>query len=202
MSSPPMSPLTDPSSGPPNTRKRTFSDARVDELETMRPLKLTAVALALQPSASDSRALASEKSGSTAPTPASSQESDNAELSDLDKLELAFDYLEKRIKAAAAEREERYNMLDESPKGSQNSFIVSYSQDSKLSGDEPPTIREVAKIVLTTLPEHRIQMLFPVGNEDDIDRRVGVAVGFLDTDLKFLHDLIEETMEVMREIAL
>lgn len=197
MSSLPLSPVTSSPPEPPTTKKRSLSAARVDELETMRPLKLTVAAFVSRPLASGSRLTVSEKSESAAPTPVSSQESDKAGLSDLEKLELAKEYLSKRIDAAAAEREERYNMCDESPKGSQNSFIVSYSQDSKLSGDEPPPIREVTEIILRILHEDRIQMLFPVENEFDDDVRVGIAIRFLDTDLKFFHDLVEETIDAL-----
>ena len=196
-----MSPETDPPAGPLTTKKRSVRDACVDELETMRPLKLTAAALIAMPALStpEKSEGAEESRSVSAPTPMASQDSDKTEMSDLQRLEFALEYLEKRIEAAAAKREERYEMSSQSPKGSQNSFVVSYSQDSQLSGDEPPPIKSVVEIIVDTLPEMRLQQLFPFGDVDETDRRVEIAIPFLDTDLEFLHKLVMETMGSLRE---
>lgn len=201
MSSPPMSPEINPPSGPPTTKKRSVRDVCVDETETMRPLKLTAAALISMPPLSipeKSEGVEETRSVSDS-TPMTSQDNDKTEMSDLQRLEFALEYLEKRIEAAAAKREERYEMSSQSPKGSQNSFVVSYSQDSQLSGDEPPSIKSVVEIIVDTLPEMRLQQLFPFGDVDEIDRRVDIAIPFLDTDLGFLHKLVMETMGALRE---
>ena len=168
----------------------------------MRPLKLAASAFIANAPLSDSRVSASEEredgeeSVYTPKTPShsGSQESDKTELCEMEILQLALEYLEKRVDAAAADREARYEMCSQSPKGSQNSFVVSYSQDSKLSGDEPPKIKVVAEIIMVNLSEERLQQLFEFNNLDDLDRRVDIAISFLDTDLKIFYELVKETM--------
>jgi hypothetical protein len=115
--------------------------------------------------------------------------------SNFDVLSQALEYLEKRISAAEADREARYAMASEYPVGSQNSFVVSYSQDSKLSGEEPPEIQEITAVIVETLPETRLQQLFPFGNEDNTTRRVDIAIPFLDTNLGLLADLVKEALE-------
>ena len=168
----------------------------------MRPLKLSASALIVNALLSDSQAPATEgredgeESVHTPKTPSNyaSQESNKTELCEMEILQLALEYLEKRVDAAAADREARYEMCSESPKGSQNSFVVSYSQDSKLSGDEPPKIKVVAEIIMVNLSEERLQQLFEFNNLDDLDRRVDIAISFLDTDLKIFCELVKETM--------
>ncbi len=123
------------------------------------------------------------------------------DLAKLRELQCAYDYITRKIRAAEESRMDRYEMCGESPEGSQNSFVVSYSQDSKLSGDEPPKIEEIIGIIIETLPEMRLQQLFPFGNVDDTEARVRIAVPFLDTDLGLLNELVKEAMDAMRVSA-
>ena len=173
----------------------------------MRPLKLAASALIANAPLSDSRVSASEEredgeeSVHTPKTPSdyASQESrkTESELSEIEYLELALEYLEKRFNNARQRREERYEMCSQSPKGSEDSVLVTYSQDSQLSGRKPPKDEVVAEIILNTLPEDRLQQLFTFGNVDDINFRVGKALNFLKHDFDFFGELVKEAIGIL-----
>ena len=189
------------------SRKRSLSFTKVDELDQMHPLKLTAQVLDFSDGVRQIRKLPasvfggsagdSEVESKPAATPECSQNSRLTDgMSSLQILESAEEYLVKRISAAKAAREERY--LEESPPGSQNSFVVSYSQDSQMSGDEPPQLKVVINVILDQLPEERLQQVFPLEDVDDTDGRLRVATKFLDSDLVFLNDLVKETKEAMK----
>jgi hypothetical protein len=205
MSSPPISVASDDSREIPTTRKRSCINFLLDSLDDMPPLKLDIDTDADKadeaPPPRKCRKLPSFIGAEPTATPPSSQESEKMEVGDLATLQRTFNYLSGRIQAAEESRMDRHEMCGESPEGSQNSFLVSYSQDSKLSGDEPPKIEEIIGIIIETLPEMRLQQLFPFGDVDDTEARVRIAVPFLDTDLGLLNELVKEAMAAMRVSA-
>jgi hypothetical protein len=202
MSTTPVAARTASSPVPLTCRKRTASKPLEDDIP---PLKLDTnnnadkVDEALPPR--KCRKLPSFIGAEPTATPSSSQESEKMEVNNLDTLQRALAYIEERIDAAKSARMERYEMCGDSPKGSENSFVVSYSQDSKLSGDEPPGIEHIIGIVLETLPEARLQQDFPFGNIDETAARVKIAMPYLVTDLKFLSELVKEAMAALRVSA-
>ena len=121
---------------------------------------------------------------------------------DLELLKEAKVYVDGRIDSRDNERDSRYAMCGVSPPGSQNSVEVRYSQNST-TDEEPIPLRKIADIVLNTLPEGRIQQLFPIGGESDPNpalerwRRVRTAIPYLSTNLDFLSALLEEAINVL-----
>jgi hypothetical protein len=201
MSSPRISVASDDSREIPTTRKRSCINFLLDSLDDMPPLKLDidndADKADEAPPPRKCRKLPSFIGADPTATPPSSQESEKMEvgvLATLRKLQCAYECLLRMIQAAEESRMYRYEMCGESPEGSQNSFVVSYSQDSKLSGDEPPKIEEIIGIIIETLPEMKLQQLFPFKNVDDTETRVRIAVPFLHTDLGLLNELVKEAM--------
>lgn len=206
MSSPPSSLVrcvSDPSSAP-TTRKRSAS-VRFAEVP---PLELTANALGdtkkarlaspppSAPKSGKSRVLPAFIGQKPAESPLSSQES-LVGSTDIETLQNAKRYLENRIIREENERNQRYEMCDKSPVGSQASNEVAYSQDSQLSGAEPPNKVEVAKAIANTIPEERFQQLFLFGDLDDVDERVRIMLPFMERNLQCFLDFVNEALDAV-----
>ena len=225
MSTPPSSPtrcISDPVSAP-TTRKRplsvSFADDRMDDTVKVPRLELTANALGdrigaalkfkrASPPPSGSALAYALKSVPRRQLPAfigqkpedsplSSQES-SIGSSDLSILEAAQKYLEDRIVDEENKRNMRYEAYDKTPDGSQNSIEVKYSQDSQLSGKEPPSKEAVARAIANTLPEERCQQAFRFGNIDDMDVRVNIMLPYFDADLQIFLDFVNEAIDAAR----
>ena len=130
-------------------------------------------------------------------SPLSSQES-LTEMSDLSTLEAAQKYLEDRIVKEENKRNMRFEAYDKTPEGSQNSIEVTYSQDSQLSGKEPPTKVDVVRAIVNTLPEERCQQTFQFENLDDVDERVNIMLPYFDTNLQCFLDFVNEAIDAAR----
>jgi hypothetical protein len=135
-------------------------------------------------------------------TPPSSEISSQESVMDDSPLGISYAakfYLEKRIPRADAERCERHELEDRTPESSQYSNEVSYSQDSQLSGAEPPPKRSVVTVMANHLSEERLQQLFGFGNMDHLQTRVDIITTRVDRDVKFFLKLIDETIRTILE---
>ena len=129
-------------------------------------------------------------------SPGSSESSVEAET-DKQILERTLDYLEKRISTVRADlKEGRFDSSQDSDSSmSLGSNRVSYSQDSRLSGDEPPMIELVVRIIIETLPEGRLESLFAFNQVKDMGLRLTMVVSQVNCDLLFFRELVNETLE-------
>ena len=132
-----------------------------------------------------------------------SQASDDSEAEgETDKiiLERALAYLNKRILAVRIkQREDKFNSSQDSDSGaSLGSNRVSYSQDSQLSGDEPPSVELVARIIIESLPDDRLERLFAFKQVKDMELRVTMVVSQVCCDLIFFRELVGEALEVLQ----
>jgi hypothetical protein len=142
------------------------------------------------------------------PTPPSDPEDNGSgsgsEDGDFCVLTRALEYLDKRIDAAKADKVERSAACDVTPKGSQDSDVslgsnlIPYSQDSKLSGEEPPLLEELVMCILDNLSEDELQAHFKFGTDVAQADRLVAVTHRVSCDLPFLRELVEATMANMR----
>lgn len=202
MDSPVLRAVTNASIGVQTPRKRRAAS------RSPSPVELTASAAVATP-VKPRRILPVWNRAHTPPTSQESVDSQADEDEDsVVMLQRALDYLDRRISAAKDERAERNAVSDVTPKGSQDSDLSlgsnqnTYSQDSKLSGDEPPVLDEVLLCILDNLSEAALCKHFKFDSAltptaFGSSKRMVAITRRTAGDLPFLRDLVAETLDVM-----
>ena len=115
-------------------------------------------------------------------------------------LERALAYLNKRIHAVRAGLKEGQlnSSQDSDSSASLGSNRVSYSQDSQLSGNEPPSIELVVRIIIESLSDDRLERLFAFKQVKDMELQVAMVVSQVNCDLLFFRELVSESLEVLQ----
>ena len=119
----------------------------------------------------------------------------------LGTLEYAKIYLDTRVDRSVNDTQERHQFRENSPNGSEDSNQVTYSQDSQLSGAEPPTKFDVARAIANTLSEERLQQLFSLGDTDDEGVRLDKMLRDLKDNIRFFRQIVEEAIGVAKEAS-